>query len=701
MSLSELAKSETWTAVLPELLADAQQLLRDALDLMQELGEADDRSDRAHWDLSSISPHCQNRGFRDWVSLIEIVRDAWLATRERDLVRASRVVEDWLLQPYPTFTRLALFAATQDGIATAGEWVKWLIADDGWWLWSVETQRETMRALVLRGARLPPGIRAELETAILAGPPRRMFRDDIEPERWTSLIDHSVWLRLAKLASGGVTLGMGAQARVDALTASYPEWKLAKNESDEFSHWMSGTGDPDYEDRRQIERVPGRRRELIEWLRKPPSTDHFHFNENDWNEVCRDRFPTAASALFVLAQKNRWPVERWREALQVWSNEKLLRRSWRYMAPVLQRMPDEELQALAHTVSWWLEAAAKVFDHHETVFLELCRRILAMTHQNGVGTGEPVTQAINHPVGQVTQGLLHSWFRRQPEDRQGLPDDLKPILTMLCNTEIDQYRHARVLLAANVIPLFRVDPAWAQERLIPLFSWRRSATEARAAWEGFLWSPRLYRPLMNALKSDFLGCATRYTELGKHGGQYATILTFAALDPGDTFKMDELLAATSALPQVGLQECAHALVRALEGAGDQLADYWRNRIRPYLNSIWPKAIEVITPAISAHFARLCVAAGDAFPEAVQELSNWLRSPEHPDFIVHKLHESKLSSRYPAEALLLLNTVISDDAQWLSNDLAQCLDDIVATRPDLEDDNRYRRLRVLFERRGIR
>lgn len=697
-TLNELTQTESWRAILPQLLTDVQQLLRDALDLMRELGEADNLSDRAHWDLPSISPHWQNRGYRDWVVLIEILRDAWVVTHQRDLGLAVRIVRDWLLQPYPTFTRLALFAAVHEGVATNGEWVRWLGADDGWWLWSVETQREAMRLLVLRGVQLPPEMQAELETSILSGPPLRMFRSDVEPDRWTQLVDHMVWLRLAKLLSGGVNLSKEAQVRLDALTATYPEWKLASNESDEFSHWMSGTGDPDFEDRRQHERVPRRRQELVAWLQKPPSTDPWR--ENDWNEVCRDKFPTAACALFVLAKADQWPVERWRDALQAWSNEKLLRRSWRYVAPVLQRMPDEQLRALAHAASWWLESTAKVFDLHEAVFLDLCQRLLAMPHEDGVATDEPVTRAINHPVGHVTQGLLHRWFRRQPEDRQRLPDDLKPTLTLLCNTQVDQYRHGRVLLAANVIALYRVDPDWALEHLIPLFRWCVSAIEARAAWEGFLWSPRLYRPLISTLKPDFLECANRYEALGAHGSQYAIILTFAAVDPGDTFTTDELVTATTALPQKGLLECAQALVRALEGAGDQRADYWRNRIRPYLNNIWPKAIDVITPAISANFARLCVAAGDAFPEAVRELANWLRAPDHPDFIVHQLHESKLSGRYPAEALSMLTSVISDDAQWLSNDLVLCLDDIIAARPDLQDDNRHRRLRVLSERRGI-
>jgi hypothetical protein len=523
-SLDALEKLEAWPAALPQLLDDFQHLLRDALDLMDELGEADDWNDHADWDLLSISPHWQNRGFRDWVALIELLRDAWLATRQSDPGRARRIADGWWEQPYPTFKRLALFAATYDDIVSDGQWVNWLVANDGWWLWSTETQRETMRLLVLRSASLPADARACLEAGILAGPPRPMFRADIEPGQWQYLVDRTAWLRLAKQASSGAPLGDEAKARLDSLTASHPLWQLARNERDEFSHWMSGTGDPNYEDQRQVDRAPRQRRELTKWLQRLPSPHRFYEYEDDWREVCREKFATAACALCALARENKWPAERWREALQAWSDEKLLRRSWRYVAPVLQHMPDDTLLAIAHSATLWLEAASKVLDRHEANFLDLCRRFLAMEHQDGMEAGQPVTPAIHHPVGHVTQALLHHWFRRQPEDGQGLPDDLRPVFAALCDTQVNRYRHARVLLAVHVIALFRVDRDWATGYLLPLFNWQRSAVEARGAWEGFLWSPRLYRPLLEASKQDFLETARHYAELGEGGRQYAAIL---------------------------------------------------------------------------------------------------------------------------------------------------------------------------------
>jgi hypothetical protein len=349
---------DRWRATLPMLLDDFQQLLRDALDLLRELGRAADRSDLSYWDLPSISPHWQNRSFRDWVTLIELLRDAWLATREIDPERARRIALGWFDIPYPTFKRLALFGASQDDSIDYVQWVGWLISDDAWWLWSLETQREAMRLLVQQGAKLSPSSRAQLEAAILAGPPRHMYRDDLEPEHWQSLVDHSVWLHLVKLRDGGGQIGDAASRRIDNLSAANPDWRLASHEQEEFSHWMSGTGDPDYEDSREVDIAPRRRADIVLWLKQPPR-ERQSIYEDTWSETCRTRFFHCFLALCDLAQEKLWPAGRWRQALQVWSEDGQILRSWHYAAPLVQSMPDAVIQENAHSTTRWVESASR------------------------------------------------------------------------------------------------------------------------------------------------------------------------------------------------------------------------------------------------------------------------------------------------------------------------------------------------------
>jgi len=684
-ALAELQQSQLWRGALPLVLKDAQQLLRDALDLLGELGEADERSDRSHWDLPSISPHWQNRGFHDWVSLIELCRDSWLATLEEDPERARIIAQDWWREPYSTFKRLALFAASKDGIAPGGGWADWLVSEEAWWLWSVDSQREVMRLLVLRGNELSSSMRGRLEAAILAGPRRSIAVAD---EHWRPRADRAAWLRLAKLASTGQPLGELAQARLEELSVAYPRWELAENERDEFSHWMSGSGDPDFEGQRQLERAPLEHTNLMDWLLKPKVDDFFY--EDDWRVLCRDKFHVAFRALRGLAQAGHWPSERWNEALQVWSDQTHLRRSWRLVPPVLTRASDETLRDMAHSVSWWMEAPAKSLDRHEEIFLSLCRRVLALDHDDSEGDAQPTQHAINHPIGHITQALLNYWLSKQPRDGEGLPEELKAIFTDLCDTRVHQFRHARVLLATHVIALFRVDREWAEHSVLPLFRWQTSHTQARAAWEGFLWSPRLYRPLLAAFRADFLETANHYADLDELDSQYATFLTYVALDRADTFTASELSAATDSLPAQGLRECAQALARALEGSGERRSEYWENRIEPYWREIWPKARDRATPGISEELARLVVAAGDAFPRAIATVKEWLQPFDHPSFIVHRLHESGLCRKHPKDALTLLHVLVRNDF-WPVNKLASCMEEIVIAWPEANHDGRYQRI----------
>ena len=204
---------------------------------------------------------------------------------------------------------------------------------------------------------------------------------------------------------------------------------------------------------------------------------------------------------------------------------------------------------------------------------------------------------------------------------------------------------------------------------------------------------------MKEIKPQILATASHYEELGDHGRQYAGFLTFAALDPGDTFTRKELAAATRSLPANGLHEAAQALVCALESAGEQRAEYWRNRILPYLKAIWPKSRDNITPGISEAFARLCVAAGDAFPEALRVIRPWLQTLQHPDFEVHLLYEAKLCTRYPEDALAFLDKIIGENAQWPPSDLKHCLDAIKSIQAMFEGDDRFQRLHQYLRLHG--
>ena len=691
-ALRDLDGKERWAAALPMLLADFTGLLRDALDLMHDLGGADDRSDLSYVWQPSISEHPQNSSFRDWTALIELNRDAWLALTAVSPDQARLAADDWSQSPYPLFRRLAFFAAAQHGVVPVDRGLEWLLADHDWWLWSVETQRESIRLLVALAPQLDEDDLAILQRAVLAGPPRDMYRADIDEDRWTRIQESEVWLRLEKIRQTDAQLNAASRDRLEELSAKHPNWRLAENERDEFPTW---TGDPG--ELRVHVTTPRDRDQLIEWLRKNPEPDHWR--PDDWQERCRVDFGDAASALAELAAEGIWPAARWREALYQWSDDEQRKSAWHQLAPILVDVPTETLRKISHGVSWWLEKLARTFEEHEAVFLALCDRLLRLDYEDEEDDDDLVGRAINHPVGHVTEGLLQWWYRDDLKNQQGLADEPKRRFTQLCDTATRKFRHGRVLLATHMISLFRVDREWTEQFMLPLFDWENSEVEARAAWEGFLWSPRLYLPLMEVLKPAFLDTARHYLRLGRHREQYASQLTFVGLEPGDIFRIRELALAMQSLPQEALDHAADTLFRAVDSAGDQRVDYWRNRAGPFLAAIWPKTPDAVSVQISESFARACIAAGDAFPEALAETRSWLRPLQYPDRIAHPIHEAQLDARLPEAALELLDRVVGEAAQGYFLDLPKCLNAIRAAQPELERDRRFERLQEVLRISG--
>jgi hypothetical protein len=122
------AKSEIWRSSAYTLLSDFVDLLRQAFDLMSELGEASEDSDFSYIHQPSIAEHAQNHYYEEWTALVALVRDAWLQTVDRDTDRARLEVERWQSYRYPIFRRLTFFAATFPLVIQSGRALSWLLA---------------------------------------------------------------------------------------------------------------------------------------------------------------------------------------------------------------------------------------------------------------------------------------------------------------------------------------------------------------------------------------------------------------------------------------------------------------------------------------------------------------------------------------------------------------------------------------------
>ena len=480
-------------------------------------------------------------------------------------------------------------------------------------------------------------------------------------------------------------LGSAAQARLEDLRRKHPKWELKEDQSDEFVFWMDSGED-------EFVPTPSSREELVEWLTKHPKTAEW--SVDDWRERCRHDLPSVVFALKALAQEGTWLFDRWRVALQMWAGAESLQSSWREISDVLIEAPDDFLREVRHSLSWWLHEQGGTLEGHDETFLALSQRILSTEFPDVDSSSvDPVFRAINHPVGQVTEGLLYWWYRQSPSQGGGLPEALRGIFTDLCTGKTTISRYGRVILATHVVPLFRADECWAKEFLLPGFDWKQSESEASAMWRGFMGSCHPYPPFLAEIKEPLLMTSKHVEKLGEYGEQYVSFLTFEALDRRDIFSGQELAGATRSLPEEALPCAADAVARALESAGDQRGEYWQNRALPYFETIWPgsAAPPAVSGVIAKSLAAVCIAAGDAFPQALRCLGHWLGPLDDPHRIVWGLHDSELGKRFPGEVLEFLDKLIGEGTPVYDDRISECLAWIVEANPTLREDHRYRRL----------
>ncbi|UVT19512.1 MAG: SIR2 family protein [Nitrospira sp.] len=692
--LKEIKTHPDWTKAAIECLPYFTSSLQESMDMMAELEGASDKSDFSYINRPSITDHEQNNDFHEWTCLIELCRDAWLCAAAETPSLAKAELERWQFIKFPIFRRLEFFAASESSLIHPSEGLALLLQDNGWWLWSSETQRESFRLLLSLGPKLDDSQLDTLCNTILAGPPRIMFRDDLQEMRWEELAGRAIWLRLKILGTTDVSLSNAAKKQLQTLSNKYPRWTLQSGERDHFPTWMeSGEGELIGEHitlPREIDK-------LINALAIRP-TDNIGYKD-DWREICKADANQAINALKNLAARTNWNIGVWRDALQVLAESDNRILALTEIGPQLLNAPNQTIRELRHTYAWWLKILVKDLSPLlQNIWFQLIDRVFENADKDVNSLeGDPVGRAINNPVGHATEAILSWWYQTDPMVGSELHEPVKARLTMLTNPAIKGFVHGRTIMAAHLTSLYSADPAWTAQHLLPYFDWGTNPTEAQAVWEGYLWTPRISAELLDAFKAPFLKTACKYNSLGKHDKQYASLLVVAALELRDQLTIGELRDTFNALPKEGLAEAAKMLARSLGSAENRRPDYWTHRVKPLIESAWPKSHDKRTGNESAAFMELCVYAGPLFLQAFNLLKPMIIQTKHFYLPVKALAESELATQYPSEALSLLNAIVDESEQWPLEELSTCLEQIMSVKPEVGSEASFRRLREYYNR----
>jgi hypothetical protein len=729
---------------LQELLAVFEQVLREALDLLKALKKADANSDGSIFALPSIEVHDAEflkRPSYGWGDYILLLRDAWLALNHKDEKSAAQLALRWFEIPYPTFKRLALFAASRNPQISAEVWAQWLLSENGKWLWSLETRRETMRLFATRGADLTGQIKEDLETKVLEGPPDDTFSSSDKKCR-------EIALRLKKLQVAGCALSRQAQAWLSDPKNSAKDIKLFDEQHEEFFLWLDVV---DKTEPTEVLTTPKiwNRDYLLKCLegvaRGLPAPE---IVRRFWPELCRKDPENVGAALLDTLARTQFAIsndllDMIKTAFLIWasSGPRLGYRTWNCfqgsIRSFLMNSPNLTKELLP-SIAIWAQRISTTVTPSDHEFIEFLSQLFALArdHSEAVGSRQllQLDDALRTPIGALTQALFILCFPRHWRRGAGIPGDLQPLFSdIFKNSSADKrLQPARGVAAAWATKLCQLDPEWTKDYIVPLFSWSKSKDEASFIWQCYLNDNWLYEtnvdefyhplskanndfyfPLFQAFWEDFFQTFKHIDSFNEESKKHLAwqllevaqhfIHSQVTIDTDNTF--NELITDSLNIAETFYSLNSEILEFIISKLHNNLCqekspeDYFRVYIVPFWKKYWPKDIRLNSKITAANLAKIAIKSKDQFEEAFDLFKGWLipLDPEYSQELLEMPEADIVARQFPAKVLHFLYKIVDTSQMRYPPRLKDLLEKIKKANSELEERIRYKRLADFCDR----
>lgn len=135
--------------------------------------------------------------------------------------------------------------------------------------------------------------------------------------------------------------------------------------------------------------------------------------------------------------------------------------------------------------------------------------------------------------------------------------------------------------------------------------------------------------------------------------------------------------------------------------GQREKDGWSEHVIPFINTVWPRERTFRTSSLVSSWVSLLDDTGEKFPEVLRAVRRYLVPIERESHWLYQFRrevngEQTLTVKFPEDVLELLDAVIPNSVEDSPYDLAQILDLVEESDPNLVSDRRFSRLMDLIE-----
>ncbi|HCF2284635.1 SIR2 family protein [Pseudomonas aeruginosa] len=615
------------------------------------------------------------------------------------------------------FRKLKLYAFSKVNAFEADHVAEEVLSLDQEAFWDIDVVRELLFLLVDRWGEFSQENRNQLIDRILMGPDQRSYYSD---EEFHALRDRVIARYARYLELQGCELTADRSERLSEIIRGIPEWRdgwatSTVIEQGSYGGWVGTDEKPDALMHLPVSEVVSRakedlRRDFDSLTEKRPFTGLVKANPRK-----------ALSALTIAGKADDYPEAFWSSMINELPAD-IAPRLRRAFLNRVARLPHAVIAELRHTLGRWLEknlVAILEFDDDLgwTVYDHIVDGILsggANAAKSGIGEvsqGGRVIQrsrrtfshAINGPVGMCAAALFHAVPGEKQEACSLIPDHIKSRVERLFAAPGEGSDHAVSVASSKLNWLLFVDPAWTEERLIPMLTFEHPASEP--AWNGFLHSGRVpwsrLTEIIKPLLLDLFPWVEGFSwerDLSTVAAQWLGYMRVFQPNEPSGLSRGEMRSVLRAMSD----DTRNRFISWLGQVGQKNDNGWAKLVIPLINEDWPRERLYRTSASMRAWIGLLDDTGHSFPavyEAVKKFLVAVETNDHPFYrFTQEFNDEKpITALFPEATLDLMNRTTPQVLFRPPYELPQVLALIADAEPGLTSDPRYLRLIDLVER----
>ena len=677
-----------------ELMEIATAALHSIIGKMVDAELIGDDYDENDFSVPSIEKHPQNN-HRDGVRfLVRLLVELLPLEAKVNSIAARRYVIEWKTIPGRIGKRLSLHAFRDEKLFTATEALTYVMSLSEVDFWVI--RRELALVLRDRAGTADEALVREVEERIISEGDRYFQRYTVEegqPDWRPHARDRDVWLLLNMLAEARVISEIG-QKELEEIKAKLAHLKRKVEDRDFFSSYTFGvrtvTGDAkpileaDEDDKLRVAR------ELIQ----SPDIE----KQQGWDTFCRTdpkgAFDVLKGALLELPNTRLWQDLIF--TLSFGTEEERAERE-HIIIDVFQVLESAEddfiLQILTELTQLYRSAPREkiiIIDDWWTRLFEFAVKseIEPLDAEQNL-----YKRSINSPSGRLTEALLVD-IEHCYKTKQKIPEAYLNNLNTAATSDGPSGTLARAVLVQNAAFLLSVVPEFEPTPLFDALSGDGSeGTGLRAV---LVTNSSTLLKFYQVFSSQIMRGAREFNGSDREAEIAASKILLPRIfillgEAGESdFAISEqdvaqALCESSSELRIGAAQFLSHWLREFE---EQPAEKnWKEIIGPLHDAVWPRERRFRDCSISQHFGSLAVGAGDAFPEALEQLLPYL-VPLTRYGSIHDIEQSKAPDKHPHETLKLLWILCGPKSNREFHEMPKVLNRLIEADPSIETDRRF-------------